>query len=389
MIPLDEITFHIERLDMVAMTLIGSWPTAAEMQIRSSCLERREERTVGSWIRVIMPQEAEVGLQPIKTERFEQKMELGGRSFGQLPQEAVVTIESDLRGSGLLRRYLETRTARLFASPTIAGLPLDHYRTLFLNAIQASDIHCCSTTLAQVRNELRTFVAQGEDPTLFLSQIGERASARRQSYRLDAHLPASFRITSDVVIAVREELQAGTIPQDDAIDIANTVVKAFLDEDESLEGLGGRIASIVAQHGFEKTIVRVLNVYRDETSRARREALASPTHAPMLKTIFNAIPAALAADLVAKMMYQWKPGTKYEAIARTTDEELVRYSTALGIRCWTMLWPSDLRHQKLLRAARATGPQAVDALIQHWRGSLTFPDAILARMKNTDGSAGS
>jgi hypothetical protein len=375
-----QLTFLLERQETVARTLIGSWPGIAEMQLRASCFHSRHELAPGTWVRTLMPTLTEVGVRSSVAERFEEILEFGGRSFDHLPLGMNATVEKDLRGNGLLRRYLETRTSRLFASPAVAALPLGEFRKRFENAVSASDDNCCAKTLSQVRAEMRRFVAGGGDPMLFLAQLGKRAHQRREDFRLDAHLPASFRIISDIIIAIRDDMRA--IPSADAQEACRALVNAFLDEREPLlDGLGARVASVAALYGFHEAVDRLMNTYRDESYHARTAALAAPSHELMMKIIYDAIPIVLAADMLAKMMKQLRGEKKYDSASRSTDEEFVRFSTALSIRCWTMIRPGDLRHQHLLQRARAKGKESVDALIEHWRGGLVFPDAILDRMR--------
>lgn len=184
-----------------------------------------------------------------------------------------------------------------------------------------------------------------------------------------------------MIQALRDDMQAGSVPPEEALAACHTMSDVFLNEREPHDGLGARVASVAAQRGFDGIIGRLVNVYRDEGDKARKEALAAPAHAPMMKVIYDAIPGLLAADFLAKMMKELRPEKKYDAISRATDEELVRFSTALGVRCWTMIRPEDARHRRLLKNARAKGHEAVDALIEHWRSGLVFPDTILDRMK--------
>lgn len=169
-----ELTFLVERLETVARALIGSWPGGAETQLRASCFHSRHELAPGTWIRVLMPTLTEIGVRPNRAERYEQILELGGRSFAELPPNASVTVVANLRGQGLLRRYLVTRTARLFESPAIAALPLGEYRKQFENAIAASDDHCCATTLEQARARRANSLGTAETSRFFSPSLARR-----------------------------------------------------------------------------------------------------------------------------------------------------------------------------------------------------------------------
>ncbi len=378
---INKLIFQLERLESVARALIGYTPTAAEVQLRASCFMRLHEFDPGMWVRQLMPTPVEVGHRPLPGERYQEFLELGARSFDELPSGTTLSGEMDLRGHGLLRHYLKSRTARLFAPLHDIPAPLQSLKRSLDNAVVASEDDCCASTLTKIRGQGFLYLMRGGDQALFLAQLGERAKQRRDNFLLDAHLPASLRIASDLAVALRKKMQDGAFSEAECNSILRSVLDAFFDEQNRVDGLGGRLASVFATRGLEDDIEQLLSDYRDEVHRARKHALSALEHASMMKAIFDALPVVLAADDLAKMMLELRGGVRFERIARMTDEELVRFSNALVIRSWAMIWPADLRHKVLLERARAKGRDAVDALIEHWRGGLVFPDAILEKMR--------
>lgn len=383
---IDAIVLRLETLQAAARALIGKSPRSGELLIQAARLARHHDLAPGTWIRGLMPAQSERGGRPIAPVRYVQVLELGGRSFAQLPAtagvvDADITVEQDLRRQGLLRRYLQASAANFFSSPQAAMLPLGEYQRRIQNALDAANRDRCADTLEQLRDGLNAYLRDGGRAPTFFEDLKAFTERERHEYKLDAHMPAAGRIIGDLTAALRAHANTGAVAATNATEALDYMVAAFVDESAGFDGVGARVASAAAQRGHAQMVDDLLTGYRNETSRARAAIIAAETHAEMGQGLFEAMPNVLAADLLAKMTREMRSDRKSSAIANQTDEELVRFGVALVTKLRMRAFSKDSRDQTLLASARVKGQKSLDLLIEHWRSSFTFSDPMLRKIR--------